>query len=436
MITVLTSAVKSIELVLQELERREAIKGGPGSGNWGHFGRFGERGGSAPKGAGISGLGLTRDSTVAERREASRRMREIEKEAQGGDVTTLLGSELLAQGDAASARAALLRVTARTEQKMQQLRRERDELKPEWDQTIDEYNTAVGKYNAARSEFDQRWEEYDAAYQAFQANINNETILAVEGARTRLDAARPARDAAYEEFKPYGEKFQAMQGRMQELGDGIRGQQRIQNEVKGAIINVPEELRPTMEPSYHKTFFSQEWDDTTQARARSGIAKFQEMVSVDAFKGSDVLMPDGTLISPQLELFEKGFRAGFADVGRAGVLMIAPNDYNNTWVHELGHYLEDYSPAVRAKATAFLDSRTQGDRQVSLASLRKNSGYGSNEVTKRDRFMSPYMGKIYPTGATEIVSMGLEYMYTRTVEFAQRDPEYFDLIYDVARGRL
>ncbi len=36
--------------------------------------------------------------------------------------------------------------------------------------------------------------------------------------------------------------------------------------------------------------------------------------------------------------------------------------------------------------------------------------------------------------ATEVLSMGLEFMYNRTAEFARRDPEMFDFIFDLVRG--
>ncbi len=44
------------------------------------------------------------------------------------------------------------------------------------------------------------------------------------------------------------------------------------------------------------------------------------------------------------------------------------------------------------------------------------------------------MGKIYPHGATEIISMGLEYIWRKPAAFAQQDPDYFQFIWGVLRG--
>ncbi len=37
--------------------------------------------------------------------------------------------------------------------------------------------------------------------------------------------------------------------------------------------------------------------------------------------------------------------------------------------------------------------------------------------------------------ASEIVSMGVEYMYSRPIEFAAKDPDYFDFMFNLLRGK-
>ena len=44
------------------------------------------------------------------------------------------------------------------------------------------------------------------------------------------------------------------------------------------------------------------------------------------------------------------------------------------------------------------------------------------------------MGKVYPGGETELLSMGLQCMVQRPVELATKDPEMFDLILGILRG--
>jgi hypothetical protein len=100
-----------------------------------------------------------------------------------------------------------------------------------------------------------------------------------------------------------------------------------------------------------------------------------------------------------------------------------------TVVHELGHWLEDINPDVHRKALEFYDRRTSGEE---LRWLGK--GHARSEVTRRDKFISPYMGKDYNRTATEIVSMGMEYFSENPVTFAKEDPDYFDFIFNLLRG--
>ena len=62
-------------------------------------------------------------------------------------------------------------------------------------------------------------------------------------------------------------------------------------------------------------------------------------------------------------------------------------------------------------------------------------GYKPDEVCKKDHFPSPYCGKIY-TQSTEIISMGLQYMYDSPDTFVKDDPEYFMFMVDVLMGNI
>jgi len=109
-------------------------------------------------------------------------------------------------------------------------------------------------------------------------------------------------------------------------------------------------------------------------------------------------------------------------------------------VHELGHWLEERDPDVHKKAVAFLERRTKGEKEVSLRNVTRNPSYRAWETTRKDEFINPYMGKQYRRTAgespyaTEIISMGIEYMYAEPIELATKDSEYFDFIYGLMRG--
>ena len=98
-------------------------------------------------------------------------------------------------------------------------------------------------------------------------------------------------------------------------------------------------------------------------------------------------------------------------------------------VHEMGHWLEDMNPNIHKAVMTFYKKRTKGEGLVRLL-----DGYGKDELTRRDKFIDVYMGKDYKGKASEILSMGLEEFYKNPYRLATKDPEYFDLIYNVVRG--
>lgn len=162
-------------------------------------------------------------------------------------------------------------------------------------------------------------------------------------------------------------------------------------------------------------------DATRRTVADEGVAVFARLVGPGLLDGQTVRY--------------RGIR------GRANywgnMINIAASDGARTVVHELGHWLDE--KALLAKSAAFLDSRTPGEQPQSMRRLTGNRGYRSGEIAKPDKFLHPYMGKVYTdrTGqpyATEILSMGLEYLYAEPERFAREDPEYFRWVYGVVRG--
>ena len=103
-------------------------------------------------------------------------------------------------------------------------------------------------------------------------------------------------------------------------------------------------------------------------------------------------------------------------------------------LHEAGHWLEDADPAVLRKAVDFLRRRTAGEEWEWLGDR-----YEKYEVAKRDKFMNAYIGKKYQKGsefyATEVVSVGVEMLHADPLDMATHDPDFFDFIFNLLRGR-
>jgi hypothetical protein len=104
--------------------------------------------------------------------------------------------------------------------------------------------------------------------------------------------------------------------------------------------------------------------------------------------------------------------------------------------HEMGHVIENDSEMVSELAWAFHARRTRGEAPVGLNQLAEYPSYDAAELTWRDEFIDPYMGKVYSYGATEIVSTGLQYMRHSPEDLAARDPDYFHFMYHLLRGDL
>lgn len=88
-----------------------------------------------------------------------------------------------------------------------------------------------------------------------------------------------------------------------------------------------------------------------------------------------------------------------------GKIMISGRKDAN--VHELGHRFESTVPGILKAEREFYAERTKGE---SLHWLGR--GYRSDERTRKDNFISPYMGKDYGGQAYELVSMGFQYTLT------------------------
>lgn len=118
-------------------------------------------------------------------------------------------------------------------------------------------------------------------------------------------------------------------------------------------------------------------------------------------------------------------------------------------MHEMSHWLEGNDPIISNRLREHLRKRISGETVYDIRSQQ--------EVIFPDKFISSYMGKIYPKvkgnipwstflndikthniladsfGATELLSVGIEWFYTDPGRFASYDPETFDLIFGLIK---
>lgn len=187
--------------------------------------------------------------------------------------------------------------------------------------------------------------------------------------------------------------------------EALRASQPV-NPLEAVYVNTPTNIRLTT--------------DGMQPNWRTGVEEFNRLVSRQVWADAEI----------RVDVLPDGARAHHT----RGAIHVSRNETIATVIHELAHELEQSSGA-QARIREFFERRTQGDEWESLRTLT-GKAYRQDEVTKRDRWLHPYMGKYYPTeGITELISMGVEYLYRDPIGFSRDDPEMFDFIYDLVRGR-
>ena len=132
------------------------------------------------------------------------------------------------------------------------------------------------------------------------------------------------------------------------------------------------------------------------------------------------------------------FDKGTMNLSREVINTEYMNYSESTICHEYGHAIEYMLPEVKSACGEFLDRRTRDDVMTPLSDVCPGMGYGRDEVTRVDRFMSPYIGKHYANRDTEVLSMGMGYLTGSqdTMQMYVEDPEYLGFIVAVMAGKI
>lgn len=99
----------------------------------------------------------------------------------------------------------------------------------------------------------------------------------------------------------------------------------------------------------------------------------------------------------------------------------------STAIHEFAHRVGHVHPEILRAEQNFLNSRTIGEEEKLIGGYKDEYGY-------RDNFTNHYMGKVYKSGDREILSMGMEALFSGTnggftnAFQHKRDPEYKSFI--------
>lgn len=229
--------------------------------------------------------------------------------------------------------------------------------------------------------------------------------------------ARRARTAAYTRLEDLDRQIKDYVAQKVDLGRQV---QELGRRLKADVLKVVQ----VDDPGTTTIRYSAGTPKDVAAHFQAATDEFNKLVSNDTLW--DVFSVDITRLRP-------GGRA-FARPEKAEIHITSDED-TRTIIHELGHILEVRGAGNLQKALDFYDRRTAGEALEKLSKLTGVSAYDPSEKARKDKFIHPYMGKEYGRTATEIVSMGIEYIYDETVSFAKQDPDYFDFIYNLLRNR-
>jgi SPP1 gp7 family putative phage head morphogenesis protein len=123
-------------------------------------------------------------------------------------------------------------------------------------------------------------------------------------------------------------------------------------------------------------------------------------------------------------------RRGYYDGNSQSAVTIAlsggdPNHIKSTAIHEIGHWMENNIPGITEAEKAFYERRTLGE-----ALAHMGPGYRENEVTRRDQFINPYMGKDYGGSYYELLTMGVQSTFRHSIldDDILSDKDYADFI--------
>jgi len=454
------------------------VGGGPGSGNWGHKGRAGLKGGSAKRDGGAS---------LSEGKQASLRVSKarlqytaLRKKAKtlSEKVESLYLQQIKDVGEARAPFDEFRQTVTDQSNYAAGLQRAMFEAEPgeEHDRLSELYEKEQAKADEMQAEMmkratvlNERIEEIQAPFKAAQKELRENGVLLNEaedayknGAKADAEEAlryyedeaarlRPKiaklsgiqKQLEEESMANFKEKMQARRDarRIEDPEERARALEIAEAELQAAMgtekIGTKAQIRALLSPEKHLAGENIELDGIVPKDPHSshdvgekwkeGVDEFTNLV------GKNPLYESETVEYGHME------RIMMIDDGRAfeqgGNVYLSSSSYAKAVIHELGHTLEAKDPLIHSMTSDFRRSRIQGERAEQLRTVT-GKAYGESEYTYKDDFIDPYMGKNYNGGQTEILSMGLELFYTNPVKFAREDPEMFDFIYAVVRVGL
>lgn len=102
-----------------------------------------------------------------------------------------------------------------------------------------------------------------------------------------------------------------------------------------------------------------------------------------------------------------------------------------TVFHEFAHHIEISDPKVAKLAAQWRDAKSDQSGVHKMSTLTGDKTYRDDEVAVKDKYLDPYVGKVYKdSDYTEVVSMGVEHFSSadKMKQLYDKDPDHYHFI--------
>lgn len=374
------------------------LKGGSGSGGWGHDGRQGKHGGSQAGSGGLKKIGVTSRAGISRRKKLAKKVSTTKR------ITRTLKPKV--------EKKPISKVKPAPKKKVV------PEVKP-----VEKKPPAKPRAADIRAEL----VDLDKGVLSHGRKI----LKRQEALTTSLTDLYQRDEALTEKIEKGKISAKKADSERQAIQNGFT---KAQSEVDGIEEMTANAPRFASIKKQRELLYAKEDPAKLNLKFASGMDRKELQEGFDEFAK---MLGKGTVLDGKDVIIKDAKGRAHADHEGKGVSL--NNDSSTrTVIHEMAHMLElsttDVPGGVFERADRFLQKRTKGEKAQKMKDLTGNSQYNDREVTKPDKFHDPYVGSIYrdrgKTYATEIMSMGIERMWKEPARFAKDDPEYFDFIYD------
>lgn len=116
----------------------------------------------------------------------------------------------------------------------------------------------------------------------------------------------------------------------------------------------------------------------------------------------------------------------------------------STAIHEYAHGIEVKHPGVMELTNQFVEYRVGNEVPTLMKDVVPDLNYEDNEIGRKNSFDKAtgseksgfYVGKVYPNGSTEVLTMGCELLFKDPIGFAKSDPEWYAFTVGILDGSL